>query len=46
MGKTQLAHVMSVVFQLPPDMGGAAGKVGQLINLYCSLSQHSTGGPY
>ena len=27
-GKTQMAHTMSVVAQLPPDMGGAAGKVG------------------
>lgn len=26
-GKTQLAHTMSVVTQLPPDMGGASGKV-------------------
>lgn len=26
-GKTQLAHTMSVVSQLPPEMGGAAGKV-------------------
>ncbi|KAI0936860.1 hypothetical protein AcV5_004891 [Taiwanofungus camphoratus] len=26
-GKTQLAHTMSVMAQLPPDMGGAAGKV-------------------
>jgi hypothetical protein len=26
-GKTQLAHTMSVVAQLPPDMGGASGKV-------------------
>ena len=26
-GKTQLAHTMSVVTQLPPDLGGAAGKV-------------------
>ncbi|KAJ3558548.1 hypothetical protein NM688_g863 [Phlebia brevispora] len=25
-GKTQLAHTMSVVAQLPPDMGGASGK--------------------
>ncbi|KNZ75030.1 Meiotic recombination protein dmc1 [Termitomyces sp. J132] len=25
-GKTQLAHTMSVVAQLPPDLGGAAGK--------------------
>ena len=30
-GKTQLAHTMSVVCQLPPDMGGAAGKVSQLV---------------
>lgn len=26
-GKTQLAHTMSVVTQLPVDLGGAAGKV-------------------
>lgn len=26
-GKTQLAHTMSVVTQLPTDMGGASGKV-------------------
>lgn len=26
-GKTQLAHTMSVVSQLPPDLGGASGKV-------------------
>ncbi|KAK0198917.1 Rad51-domain-containing protein [Armillaria mellea] len=26
-GKTQLAHTMSVVAQLPPDLGGASGKV-------------------
>ena len=26
-GKTQLAHTMSVMTQLPPDLGGAAGKV-------------------
>ena len=32
-GKTQLAHTMSVVCQLPPDMGGAAGKVSQLVDL-------------
>ena len=25
-GKTQMAHTMSVVAQLPPDMGGASGK--------------------
>ncbi|KAL6304786.1 Rad51-domain-containing protein [Sparassis latifolia] len=29
-GKTQLAHTMSVVTQLPPDMGGAAGKVAYI----------------
>ena len=32
-GKTQLAHTMSVVCQLPPDMGGAAGKVSRFVNL-------------
>ncbi len=26
-GKTQLAHTMSVVAQLPVDMGGAEGRV-------------------
>lgn len=26
-GKTQLAHTMSVLAQLPPEMGGASGKV-------------------
>ncbi len=26
-GKTQLAHTMSVMTQLPSDLGGAAGKV-------------------
>ena len=29
-GKTQLAHTMSVMSQLPPDMGGASGKVSIL----------------
>ncbi|KAI9511634.1 Rad51-domain-containing protein [Russula earlei] len=29
-GKTQLAHTMSVVAQLPPDLGGAAGKVAYI----------------
>jgi len=29
-GKTQMAHTMSVVTQLPPDLGGAAGKVHQI----------------
>lgn len=27
-GKTQMAHTMSVIAQLPPEMGGAGGKVG------------------
>lgn len=26
-GKTQLAHTMSVIVQLPSEMGGAEGKV-------------------
>ncbi|KIY51260.1 meiotic recombination protein dmc1, partial [Fistulina hepatica ATCC 64428] len=30
-GKTQLAHTMSVVAQLPPDLGGAAGKVPLIV---------------
>ncbi|THH33478.1 hypothetical protein EUX98_g706 [Antrodiella citrinella] len=29
-GKTQLAHTMSVIAQLPPDMGGASGKVAYI----------------
>lgn len=29
-GKTQLAHTMSVVAQLPADLGGAAGKVAYI----------------
>ncbi|KAF4623524.1 hypothetical protein D9613_002199 [Agrocybe pediades] len=29
-GKTQLAHTMSVVAQLPPEMGGASGKVAYI----------------
>ena len=29
-GKTQLAHTMSVVAQLPPDLGGASGKARYL----------------
>ncbi|KIL71707.1 hypothetical protein M378DRAFT_174910 [Amanita muscaria Koide BX008] len=28
-GKTQLAHTMSVITQLPPELGGASGKVFQ-----------------
>ncbi|THH09612.1 hypothetical protein EW145_g1897 [Phellinidium pouzarii] len=29
-GKTQLAHTMSVIAQLPPDLGGASGKVAYI----------------
>jgi len=29
-GKTQLAHTMSVVTQLPPELGGASGKVAYI----------------
>jgi meiotic recombination protein DMC1 len=29
-GKTQMAHTMSVVAQLPPDLGGASGKVAYI----------------
>ncbi|KAJ6504405.1 Rad51-domain-containing protein [Mycena vulgaris] len=29
-GKTQLAHTMSVVAQLPPDLGGASGRVAYI----------------
>ena len=30
-GKTQLAHTMSVVTQLPPELGGASGKVSLVV---------------
>jgi RecA/RadA recombinase len=33
-GKTQLAHTMSVVTQLPPELGGASGKVSLAIFFY------------
>ena len=29
-GKTQLSHTMSVITQLPKDMGGAEGKVAYI----------------
>lgn len=29
-GKTQLAHTMAVIAQLPKDMGGAEGKVAYI----------------
>jgi meiotic recombination protein DMC1 len=32
-GKTQLAHTMSVVAQLPAEMGGAEGRVSSLRTL-------------
>jgi RecA/RadA recombinase len=32
-GKTQLAHTMSVITQLPPELGGASGKVNLAISL-------------
>ena len=44
-GKTQMAHTMSVLAQLPPDMGGASGKVGR----FCSsgsLAELPAGGLY
>jgi RecA/RadA recombinase len=40
-GKTQLAHTMSVIAQLPPDLGGASGKV-RLILIYRIAPTHST----
>ena len=45
-GKTQLAHTMSVVCQLPPDMGGAAGKVSQLVNPDRFACESPAGGVY
>ena len=39
-GKTQLSHTMSVIAQLPKDMGGADGKVayiGRLLTLTSKL---------
>lgn len=36
-GKTQLAHTMSVVAQLPPELGGASGKVSLAISLFYLL---------
>jgi len=35
---------MSVVCQLPPDMGGAAGKVSRLIDLDCYARKRFVGG--
>lgn len=39
-GKTQLAHTMSVVAQLPPDMGGASGKVAICVYFLLNRSTH------
>jgi RecA/RadA recombinase len=36
-GKTQLSHTMSVIAQLPKDMGGAEGKVAYIGMRSCLL---------
>jgi len=36
-GKTQLSHTMSVIAQLPKDMGGAEGKVAYIGTLDVTL---------
>lgn len=36
-GKTQLSHTMSVVAQLPKDMGGAEGKVAYIGNIILAV---------
>ncbi|KAL0578472.1 hypothetical protein V5O48_003521 [Marasmius crinis-equi] len=41
-GKTQLAHTMSVVAQLPPDLGGASGKE-RFVRIASGLSQIDLG---
>lgn len=33
-GKTQMSHTMSVIAQLPKDMGGAEGKVAYIGTLH------------
>lgn len=43
-GKTQMAHTMSVVAQLPPDMGGAAGKVTICAQFILNQSTHVVSG--
>lgn len=35
-GKTQMSHTMSVIAQLPRDLGGAEGKVAYIGESYCS----------
>jgi RecA/RadA recombinase len=41
-GKTQLSHTMSVIAQLPKDMGGAEGKVAYIGMLLFMSSCDST----
>jgi meiotic recombination protein DMC1 len=36
-GKTQMSHTMSVIAQLPKDMGGAEGKVAYIGRFDASL---------
>jgi len=38
-GKTQLSHTMSVITQLPKDMGGAEGKVAYIGRLASSTEE-------
>ena len=38
-GKTQLSHTMSVIAQLPKDMGGAEGKVAYIGMWSCWLAR-------
>jgi meiotic recombination protein DMC1 len=40
-GKTQMSHTMSVIAQLPKDMGGAEGKVAY-IGAYCQFRSQTT----
>jgi len=43
-GKTQLSHTMSVIAQLPKDMGGADGKVAYIGTWHsdCQLGDSNT----
>jgi meiotic recombination protein DMC1 len=38
-GKTQMSHTMSVIAQLPKDMGGAEGKVAYIGMSHALLSR-------
>jgi meiotic recombination protein DMC1 len=38
-GKTQMSHTMSVIAQLPKDMGGAEGKVAYIGSSRALLSR-------